>query len=97
MHCMILSRTPPDIETERMLIESSLLPAESLSSEDGTLVISSEDSKFEVHVAVRGGYPAPGSATFEVRREGMGREEQIDWQDWVKERMDGWSEAVDTE
>lgn len=96
MHRLTLSRSPPDFETEQMLIESSLLPAERLSVVDGNIVVTSEDSKFEVHVAIHGGYPALDSATFEVRRDGMGREEQIDWQGWVKERMEGWSEAVDT-
>ena len=80
-----------DLEIE--LIESSLLPSESLtktSSKPNIIDITSTASKLALHITINDAYPAPGSIGVEVKGQEVGREEAEEWRVWVEERLKDW-------
>lgn len=80
-----------DIEIE--LIESSLLPNETLariSQEPNIIDITSTASKLALHITINDAYPASGSIGVEVKGPEVGREEAEGWRVWVEERLKDW-------
>ena len=83
-----------DIEIE--LIESSLLPNETLariSQEPNIIDITSTASKLALHITIDDAYPASGSIGVEVKGPEVGREEADEWRVWVEERLKDWDSA----
>ncbi|WRT67815.1 uncharacterized protein IL334_004789 [Kwoniella shivajii] len=94
--------TPDDLDTELELITSSLLPAEKLNaipSELWPIVriinITSDDSKLSLYITVSERYKRKVAVHIEVRSSSMGRDEALDWIDWVREKMEEWNEEED--
>jgi hypothetical protein len=81
-----------DLEIE--LIESSLLPSETLvvdSHDPRVINISSTASKLALHVTLGESYPAKESLKIEVKGPEIGREEAEGWRTWVQEKMEDWN------
>lgn len=80
-----------DLEIE--LIESSLLPSESLANTSRNpyvVDITSTASKLSLHITINDTYPASGSIGVEVKGPEVGREEAEGWRVWVEERLKDW-------
>ena len=81
------------LEVEIELIESSLLPNETLariSQEPNIIDITSTASKLALHITINDAYPASGSIGVEVKGPEVGREEAEGWRVWVEERLKDW-------
>jgi hypothetical protein len=79
-------QTQLDIEIE--LIESSLLPDESLSRTPDGIEIKSTASKLFLHINPVG---YPEHVVIEVKGPEIGREEAEGWKVWVEEKMKEWN------
>ena len=75
-----------DLEIE--LIESSLLPDESLSRASTGLAIKSTASTLVLNISTS---KYPQDVGIEVKGSEVGREEAEGWRVWVEERMKGWN------
>lgn len=86
-----------NLNTEIELIESSLLPAESIvASSLGTLArtldLSSSESPLRLSVRIEGSYPKANSVYVEIKGDDVGREEAEGWRVKVDGMMQDWDE-----
>jgi hypothetical protein len=79
-------QTQLNLEIE--LIESSLLPDESLHRIQNEIEVKSTASKLALHVITD---KYPGDVEIEIKGPEMGRDEAEDWRDFVEERMKEWN------
>lgn len=83
------------LDTEIVLISSSLLPTESLSealdSSRHIEIRNNDNDRLWLHVEVSDGYPSRDAVKIEIKGAGMGREEAEGWKEWVDERMGDWN------
>ncbi|KAK4684730.1 hypothetical protein P7C73_g5433, partial [Tremellales sp. Uapishka_1] len=83
-------------DTEIELIESSLLPAESLAITSAgwprEINIHSDSSSLSLHVNVQTGYPHQSAVEITIKGGDVGREEAEAWKDWTRARMTEWDE-----
>jgi len=80
-------QTQLNLEIE--LIESSLLPDESLHRIPSGIEVKSTASKLVLHVDTD---KYPEDAGIEVKGPEVGREEAEGWREWVEERMKDWNQ-----
>lgn len=76
------------MNVEIELIESSLLPDESLHRHPSGIEVKSTASKLILHVTTDN---YPGHVVIEVKGPEIGREEAEGWREWVEERMKEWN------
>lgn len=76
------------LDTEIELIESSLLPDESLLESPNGIEVRSTASKLFLHITTD---EYPGHVGVEVKGPDVGREEAEGWKAWVSERMRDWN------